>query len=285
MLNKKNHIKGKRTALQVLLGMVVCCLISSAYADQYARYYSGKNLRGERKIVLTFDDGPANYDYLCRDEVLENYPGYDFGLTPTENILKILSSYNGILAKDHVKATFFVLGNQLMRQPHMAKIITDLGHQLGNHSFSHRNVLSFESTQEVYDEFIKTHNLVLEQTGQTMRYMRPPFGSWSDRLVELFKEHPLLQDYRKPILWNNDSFDARYKKECDVENTLASLKETLRFSLGGVVILHDIHAMSAAALYRLLAYLKSENERMASSPFNRGPAWQIVPMDQAYDEE
>src|SRR5580765_718578 len=100
----------------------------------------------DKKAYLTFDDGPNS-----------NY-------TP-----KILD----ILKENNIKATFFVCGKNVKKNPEILKRIADEGHLIGNHSYSHsllKSIIFFSPEVE------KTNNMVKEIVGKTPKFYRAPYG-------------------------------------------------------------------------------------------------------------
>lgn len=93
--------------------------------------------REDKKVSLTFDDGPNPYS--------------------TEQILEILESFD-------VKATFFVLGKRCLEYPEILKKIYQKGHLVGNHTFSH-STGDFEKCSEEISHIIN----------KDTKYVRPPF--------------------------------------------------------------------------------------------------------------
>ncbi|MEN9349014.1 MAG: hypothetical protein RLZZ77_2525 [Bacteroidota bacterium] len=98
--------------------------------------------RDERKVYLTFDDGPT--------------PGI------TDQILDILQEYNA-------KATFFCLGKQVELAPDLFERLVQEGHRIGNHTYSHPN--GWKTTAFAYLKNV----LQAEHFIQTDLY-RPPYG-------------------------------------------------------------------------------------------------------------
>ena len=102
----------------------------------------------EKVVALTFDDGP-NDKYV--DEVLS------------------------ILDETDVKATFFMIGGDLEKNPESGKKIVAAGHEIGNHTFSHQRMV-FKSQSFIEEELTKTDALIRE-TGYTGDItFRPPNG-------------------------------------------------------------------------------------------------------------
>lgn len=102
---------------------------------------------GGRSIALTFDDGPT--------------PG-------TLRILEILREYG-------VRATFFQIGEQAASRPDLARAVHAEGHEIGNHSHTHR-MLALKSPSAISDEFERAQEAIGAATGQTPAYLRAPFG-------------------------------------------------------------------------------------------------------------
>ena len=109
----------------------------------------------QKKIALTFDDGP-NAVY-------------------TPQILDILKRYN-------VKATFFLIGKNVDREPLVAKRIADEGHCIGNHSYIHPDFM-FENNLLIEEQLKKTEAALKKAAGVTTRLFRPPYGGEDRRVV------------------------------------------------------------------------------------------------------
>ena len=100
-----------------------------------------------RTVALTFDDGP------------------DPVWTP-----KILDA----LRRNHATATFFVVGAQVNKYPDLVRRIVAEGHQLGLHSFTHRDLAPMSEARRRI-EFELTRNAVAHATGQDVKLFRPPY--------------------------------------------------------------------------------------------------------------
>lgn len=84
------------------------------------------------------------------------------------------------LKEKGVKAVFFVTGSYVEKNPQMVQRILDEGHTLGNHSADHTAMPGL-SIGEMEDQILSLHDKVQEQFGYTMRFFRPPDGSFSLR--------------------------------------------------------------------------------------------------------
>ena len=125
----------------------------------------------EKKIAITFDDGP--------------HPQF------TEQLLDGLKERG-------VQATFFVTGEHAELHPDIIERMNEEGHIIGNHTYSHMQ-LTKGNRDSFKDELIKTNQILNEITGEEVVYVRPPYGTW-DKSFET--ELNMI-----PVLWNIDPLD------------------------------------------------------------------------------
>lgn len=158
-------------------GMVILFIIAlsfAAYKLMNARDYQlfgniTSHVKTEEKVVaLTFDDGPT-----------EN----------TSAILALLDSYQ-------VKATFFLIGDDIEENPEQAKKIVEAGHQIGNHTYSHKRMV-LKSPSYIKNEIEKTDALIASIGYQKTPVVRPPYGKKLFGLPYYLNKHQ-----RKTITWN-----------------------------------------------------------------------------------
>jgi peptidoglycan/xylan/chitin deacetylase (PgdA/CDA1 family) len=162
-------------------------------------------------IALTFDDGP------------------NATLTP-----KLLD----LLAARHLKATFFVVGQNAADHPEILKRAVREGHEIGNHSWSHPN-LGKMSDESVRRELQRTEDAIVAAIGKKPVLMRPPYGSITARQKKWIHEE---FGYRI-ILWDVDPLD--WKRPGPSVVTARILKET---KAGSIVLSHDIHPPTIEAM-------------------------------------
>ena len=153
--------------------------------------------KSDHSIALTFDDGPT-------PEV-----------TP-----RILSC----LEKAKVKATFFVTGEAVLANPELTIRIQEEGHQIGNHTYSHRR-LSQLNFREIFSEIEHNNRLIKALTGKRPVLFRPPFGEFT--LIIMFC---VLAQRMTLVYWNFDSEDYR-------DTSRASIRQRLKKVSGGEIIL------------------------------------------------
>jgi len=162
-------------------------------------------------IALTFDDGP------------------NATLTP-----KLLD----LLAARHLKATFFVVGQNAADHPEILRRAVREGHEIGNHTWSHPN-LGKMSDDGVRRELQKTEDAIVAAIGKKPTLMRPPYGSITAHEKKWIHEE---FGYRI-ILWDVDPLD--WKRPGPNVVTARILKET---KAGSIVLSHDIHPPTIEAM-------------------------------------
>lgn len=180
-----------------------------------------KELDPEGKYVaLTFDDGPNEK------------------VTPI--ILEILNDFDAV-------ATFFMLGSQVDYYPKLVKQVAENGHEIGNHTESHKDLTTL-SPSEVRQELSISRDKLTEITGQAPNLIRPPYGAYDKNLVQIAHENQ-----ESIILWSVDSLDWQSRHPVTINETI--LESTIP---GSIVLMHDIHQSTADALPILLSTLQKE---------------------------
>lgn len=176
-------------------------------------------------IAITFDDGP--------------------GGESTERILDVLEQYQ-------VRATFFVQGKQVAKYPDTVKRAAELGCQIGNHTYNHKDLTSL-SDQEALEQLESVNELVREQTGAGCALVRPPYGKgWKDQRVLGLVPYPL-------IMWSIDTKDWSTR---DPKQTIASVLEDVQD--GDIVLLHDIYNETADAVEDFIPKLLEQGYQLAT---------------------
>jgi len=155
----------------------------------------------EKVVALTFDDGPSD-----------------------EHTTEVLD----MLSRLEVKATFFLSGSSVAAHPRRSAQIAALGHDLGNHGYSHERML-FRSQTWIADEIDKTDRL-LRATGYEGRiFFRPPYGKQFLSLLWY-----LRSENRVSIHWDVNA--DRSPRSEDAESIAAHVIEAVQ--PGSIVLLH-----------------------------------------------
>jgi peptidoglycan/xylan/chitin deacetylase (PgdA/CDA1 family) len=173
-----------------------------------------------KKIYLTFDDGP--------------HP------TITMNVLDLLKAYNA-------KATFFCIGNNVLKYPEVYKRVIDEGHTVGNHTFNHLN--GWKTADELYLNDINKAKGYIDSN-----LFRPPYGR-----ISRFQIQQLLKPkYQiKMVMWTvlSGDFDRDISAEKCLNNVLLSTKE------GSIVVFHDSEKAAEKMLYALPKVLEQFSKK------------------------
>ncbi len=130
--------------------------------------------RNRRRVAITIDDGPCPL------------------ITPL--ILRILD-------KEGVRATFFVVGEKTEQYPELLREIVRAGHLVGNHTYHHRRLAELPAEQ-IVAEIEACQAAVGRLTGQVMRYLRPPGGSYSPTVLRY-----LADGSHTMVLWTHNAGD------------------------------------------------------------------------------
>ncbi len=170
----------------------------------------------QKKVALTFDDGPSENPEI------------------TNRLLDELNTRG-------VKATFFLLGVNAEKNPETVKRIAEEGHLLGNHSYSHINIEQ-ASDEEVIADFQKSREVIEEITGVKLEFLRPPYGIWREELEEVIGLVPVMWSV-DPLDWNTDNV------EKIVNKVVTDTEEN------DIILMHDSSESSIEAAICIIEHL------------------------------
>ncbi|MET3193682.1 polysaccharide deacetylase family protein [Gottfriedia sp. OAE603] len=172
----------------------------------------------QKVVALTFDDGPTKN---------------------VDKILPLLDQYN-------VKATFFLIGNEIEKNPEEAKKIVSAGHQVGNHTYSHDRMV-LKSPSFIKEEIEKTDKLIREAAGYKGEIdFRPPNGK---KMIGL--PYYLNKVQKETITWNIEP-DTYYSSAADkVEYVKKNIKP------GSIILLHPMYDKTGNELKTIEEILQS----------------------------
>lgn len=189
------------------------------YFDEEGKYDETKQ---RPMIALTFDDGPGEY---------------------TEELINCL-------VENNAKATFFMLGQNVEAYPEIAKELSDAGMELGNHSYSHPDLVTI-GAEAAAQQVSNTDAALKAATGFEATVMRPPGGSFNDS-VKAAINHPL-------IIWSIDTRDWATKSEDQTYQVVMDNAQD-----GSVVLMHDIHEWSVKAAIRMIPDLIAKGFKLVT---------------------
>ncbi|HMT27473.1 MAG TPA: polysaccharide deacetylase family protein [Candidatus Absconditabacterales bacterium] len=208
-----------------IVGIIVICFgffyLSKSRSFQFFGGMVNSIKTDKNMVALTFDDGPTSGN--------------------SERVLEIL-------ARHAVKASFFVIGQEIEKCPECLKSIIEAGHQVGNHSYSHQRMV-FKTPSFIQEEIKKTDELIRNASYSGEILFRTPYGK------RLFLATYYLWKYRKP----NVFFDV------EPETYVAGHKNIVDYVLqnthsGSIILLHPMYGtgnQSLAGLDEIISSLKA----------------------------
>ena len=138
------------------------------------------------------------------------------------------------LARQGVRATFFLLGKYATTQHSLIRQMHDAGHLIGNHTWTHPN-LSVTNARQTREELFRTSEELQEILGAPVRYFRPPFGGRRPATLRIARELGLI-----PVLWNAMTADWDATDPGKVAPPLSALVErNQKRGYATNIVLHD----------------------------------------------
>lgn len=147
------------------------------------------------------------------------------------------------LAQYHARATFFTVGQNVVAHPELVRAEARAGHEVGNHSWSHPDLTKLGAEQVAY-QLNRTSAAIKAATGTAPTLFRPPYGAIDTTVRRATR--------LSPVLWTLDTEDWKYPNAGKVAESVVS-----RVKRNDVVLLHDIHPTSVAAVPQILRALSA----------------------------
>jgi peptidoglycan/xylan/chitin deacetylase (PgdA/CDA1 family) len=190
--------------LPALIGLTAAAAAgyqSMAPTGQWYGQTFAHGARGSKQIALTFDDGP-------------NEPH-------TLHLLEVLAKYN-------VRATFFMIGRHVQQRPDIARTVAQAGHVIGNHTFTHPNLI-FKSAAQTRQQLLDCRHALQDAISEHSNLFRPPFGGRRPSTLRMARELGL-----QTIMWNITGYDWNAPPAAVIEKKVAR-----QMRGGDVILLHD----------------------------------------------
>jgi peptidoglycan/xylan/chitin deacetylase (PgdA/CDA1 family) len=179
----------------------------------------------EKKVYLTFDDGPT-------PEI-------------TAWVLNQLKEFNA-------KATFFCIGENIQKYPEIFDSILTNGHTIGNHTFNHHNGWKTK-TSDYIENVLFCKEAIRKQTTDNTQLFRPPYGKIRKSQANLLRKNGY-----KIIMWDvlSADFDASISPEKCLHNVISNTQP------GSIIVFHDSeksHKNLVFTLPKFLTFLKQND--------------------------
>ncbi|MEG1581915.1 MAG: polysaccharide deacetylase family protein [Clostridia bacterium] len=172
-----------------------------------------------RKIAITFDAA--------------------WGGDKTSEIVKICKDKG-------IPATFFLVGFWTEKFPELVKLIDNAGFDIGTHSNTHPNMSGLSDSQ-MRNELSTSMKLITDITGKAVRFFRPPYGDYNDRLLSISSELHL-----QTIQWSVDSLDW---KGLSASQLLSRITDGVHN--GAIILCHNNSDHIVEALPQIIDALKA----------------------------
>ena len=186
-------------------------------------------------VALTFDDGPQP----------ESTPAF-------------------LTALDRLgwRATFFMLGSMVDRNPGLAAEVAAAGHEVAVHGYEHRSEM-FRTAPAIVRDLDRAVDTVGTATGRRPRWFRPPYGTLSGGGIVAARRHRL-----RTVLWSTWGRD--WRAQATPQSVVADVERHL--GPGATVLLHDSDCTSAPEAWRsALGALDALAELFAARRLTVGP--------------
>lgn len=183
-------------------------------------------------VALTFDDGP--------------------GKNTTPRLLDELKKRN-------IPATFFVVGKNAERYPELLKRMVAEGHVIGNHSYSHKNLVKADAAT-LTEQITKCAQIIQKAVGFAPTLLRPPGGNFDARLLAYAKDNGLSL-----VNWSVDTRDWEHRDK-DAILTAAFREGNYGIRDGAIVLMHDVYESTVEAAVAMMDRLTQEGYIMVTVP-------------------
>ncbi len=212
----------------------------------------------QEKLPKLTEIGIENMNHIYSSDTKRAFLTFDDG--PSSNTNQILD----ILNERGIKATFFVLGSNVEKNPEMVKRMYDEGHFIANHGYSHVYETIYQSPQTVLDEYNKCNQMVRDAIGEqeyNSHLFRFPGGLVGGKYADIKNQANdlLLQNNIVHVDWNALNGDSETTSPT-IEYEMQRIQETVGDKQSVVILMHDAQAkkVTVEALPSMIDYLKEQ---------------------------
>lgn len=183
---------------------------ATAFEDFSTDTIAGIPVEEPPTIALTFDDGPnARYTPMLLDG----------------------------LKKRNIRASFFLIGENIEGNEDILLQMRKDGHLIGNHTWNHVQLDKIPA-EKARLEIEKTNNRIYEASGIYPSYVRPPFGAWIKDME--------LSVTMLPVFWDVDTLDWQSK---NIDSILSIAQKQVHD--GSIILMHDGYQTSVDAALKI----------------------------------
>ena len=212
----------------------------------------------QEKLPKLTETGIENMNHIYSSDTKRAFLTFDDG--PSSNTPQILD----ILNEKGIKATFFVLGSNVEKNPDMVKRMYDEGHFIANHGYSHVYEAIYQSPQAVLDEYNKCNQVVRDAIGEqeyNSHLFRFPGGLVGGKYADIKNQanELLLQNNIVHVDWNALNGDSETTSPT-IAYEIQRIQETVGEKQSVVILMHDAQAkkVTVEALPGIIDYLQGQ---------------------------
>jgi peptidoglycan/xylan/chitin deacetylase (PgdA/CDA1 family) len=214
--------------LLIPISLYIVSLVLGSIFIRFNFYFNSlnKSKTEAKEIAITFDDGP--------------HP------VVTPKLLHLLDS-------EDVKASFFLVGKNIEGNEGIINKISEGGHIIGNHSFSHHNLFDLFSASKIAAEIGHTNFKIKEINRIEPLFFRPPYGVTNPLIKKAIQQTEMVS-----VGWSVHSLDTVNS----AKKVLRKLKKNTK--PGSVVLLHDTNEKILEIMSEYLSWLKENDFKIVS---------------------
>ena len=212
----------------------------------------------QEKLPKLTEAGIENMKHIYSSDTKRAFLTFDDG--PSSNTNQILD----ILNERGIKATFFVLGSNVEKNPEMVKRMYDEGHFIANHGYSHVYENIYQSPQAVLDEYNRCNQGIRDAIGEqeyNSHLFRFPGGLVGGKYADIKNQANdlLLQNNIVHVDWNALNGDSETSSPT-IEYEMQRIQETVGDKQSVVILMHDAQAkkVTVEALPGIIDYLQGQ---------------------------
>lgn len=157
-----------------------------------------------------------------------------------------------VLNKHQTKATFFLDGSWVKKNPELAKRIKEAGHEIGNHAYSHPD-LQQRSMAETTEELKKTNDVIKQTLGVKPKWFAPPSGSFNSTTIQVANQLDM-----KTVLWTVDTVDWNKPAASEMVKRVIS-----KVGNGSMVLMHPTKP-TAEGLKTMITEIKAKGYKLGT---------------------
>ena len=219
-------VSGGAEAGAVGVGLHVDGVRISVVKKTGGEVYAGNIDPTRPMVALTYDDGPSS--------------------TATPRILKCLQDNGG-------RATFFMVGKQVVKSPDVLKQMVAQGCEVANHTYDH-TLMTKVSPSELANQLVATNQVVSDACGISPVLMRPCGGAKTDAGMNIAGAISM-----PAILWSIDTLDWKTR---DASQTITNVLDNVKD--GDIILMHDLYESTAEASETIIPELISRGFQLVT---------------------